>query len=364
MKTFLNIVNYLFGSIFNIVIAVAVVIIAYNITVWAFDYGQGLLIGGEGTEYSNPVVVEIPEDATTLDIARILRENELITNEFLFVLQSQMNGSANFFRTGVAFHLNTNMSDNEIMDALQRMPQLPAGDLRITVIEGITARQIGEYAQSRGLFSAADFMDEVNNGIFSHRFLDDIPERENRLEGFLFPDTYNLPPNPTPRDLIVRQLNRFQYIFAADMWIRMEYLGLSLDEVMIIASIVEREARLSEERPIMASLIFNRLAQDMPLEMYSTLTFAMDRHRSRLLAADFHSPSPFNTFNRAGLPAGPISNPGLESIMAVLFHNDTNYLYFQMMDYATGEHFFAETYEEIAAVRLELEQENGDNGAD
>ena len=362
MKKFLNVVNYLFGSAFNIFIAIVVVAAAYNVTIWAFERGQGLLVGSEGTEYSQEVVVAIPPDASALEIGRILREHELIGNEFIFLVQSQLNGASNNFRTGVTFHLDTNMSENEIMYVLQRMPEMPAGDLRITIIEGITARQIGEYAQSRGFFTLDAFMAEFNEGVYQHRFLEDIPNRDNRLEGFLFPDTYMLPPNPTPRDLIIRQLNRFQEIITPDMWMRMEELGLSLDEVIIMASIVEREARIGAERPIVASLIFNRLEAEMPLEMYSTLTFAVNRHRSRLLAADYHSTSPFNTFNRLGLPAGPISNPGLNSIMAVLFPADTNYLYFFIVDYATGEHYFAQTYEEFVAARERYaEDENDEN---
>jgi len=357
MRIFLNIINYLFGSVFNILLAVVVVVVAYNVTIWAFESGQGLLVGSDGTEYSREIAIDIPLDASAFEIGRILREHELVGNEFLFMLQSQLNGRSNHFRTGVTFHLDTSMSENEIMVALTRMPQGPAGDMRITIIEGITAHQIGEFAQDRGFFTLAQFLTEFNEGIYMHRFLDDIPDRPNRLEGFLFPDTYMLPPNPTPRDLIIRQLNRFQEIFTPDMQSRMEEMGLTLDELIIIASIVEREARVAAERPIMASVIFNRLEAEMPLEMYSTLTFAVNRHRSRLVAADYHSPSPFNTFNRTGLPLGPISNPGLNSIMAVLYPAETNYLYFLILDYASGEHYFTDNHESLAAMREQLAAE-------
>jgi len=345
MRIFLNIVNYLFGSAFNIIIAIAVIFVGYTVTVRAFEHGQGLLVSDDGTEYSQEVVVVIPEDASTLDIGRILRDHELIGNEFIFVLQAQLNGTSNHFRTGVTFHMDTQMSDAEVMDALTRIPQIPAGDLRITIIEGMTARQIGEYAASRGFFTLAEFLEEFNDGIYQHRFLDEIPERNSRLEGFLFPDTYMLPPNPTPRDLIIRQLNRFQEMFTPDMRERMEERGLTLDEVIIMASIVEREARVAAQRPAAASVIFNRLEAEMPLEMYSTLTFAVNRHRTRLLAADYHSTSPYNTFNRTGLPVGPISNPGLNSIFAVLNAPETDYFYFLIADYATGRLHFEETYE-------------------
>ncbi|MCL2415795.1 MAG: endolytic transglycosylase MltG [Defluviitaleaceae bacterium] len=351
MKKFINVVNYMFGGMFNIAMAAVVVIAAYYATLWAFNQGQGFLSGGEGTVYSQVIEVEVPEEASTLEIGRILREHGLIGNEYIFFLSSTLNGSSRHFRTGVTFQLNTNMGDEVLMDVLQIMPE---SDLRITIIEGMTTAQIGEIAANRNFFSTADFNTALEEEVFGHSFLEGIPERANRFEGYLFPDTYNLPQSPTPRDLMVRMLNRFGEIFTPDMWERMEELELTLDEVVILASMVERETRIPSDRPLMASVIFNRLEADRPLEIYSTLTYALNRHRDRLLPSDFHSTSPYNTFNRTGLPLGPIGNPGFLSINAVLNAAQTDYMYFLLVD-DDGSHVFAETHEGLTEAQARFE---------
>lgn len=351
-KKILNITNFLFGGLFNIALAVAVIVAAYFITVWAFDFGQNLLV--EGYDYEEreivEVIVEIPEEASLLDIARILREYQLINNEWIFFLNATLNGAGNHFRPG-AHLLNSGMSEGAIMLELQTLREIPADSPRITVVEGLTNWQIADLASTLGYFTAAQFLDEVENGVFNHLFLQYLPERRNRLEGFLFPDTYYLPPNPTPRDLIIRMLNRFEYIFTAEMWLAIDALNdrldmnLTVEDIIIVASIIEREAVVRDERPIVASIIYNRLAADMPLEMTTTVVYATNTRADLLTPADFLINSPYNTFNRTGLPIGPISNPGLNAILAALNPANTNFLYKVVNDPEVRSHFFTASRE-------------------
>jgi UPF0755 protein len=136
-------------------------------------------------------------------------------------------------------------------------------------------------------------------------------------------------------------------------------LGMTIEEIIIIESIIEREVPVTaiEQRPLVASLIYNRLAADMPLQMYSTLVYAVNRRLDMLEVADYNNPSPYNTFRHAGLPIGPISNPGRTAIMAALQPARTNYLFMLVADSETGALRFFTNYGDFAAA---LEAQNNE----
>lgn len=359
LKKVLNVVNFIFGSLLNLAIAVVLIVVAYSVTVWAFDFGQGIFVEDDyeyrALEY---VTVEIPEDASGRDIARILREHDLIGNEWLFYLNAVLNGSANHFLTGLSFELNTGMSESTIMHMLQRIPEgLQAEGNRIVVREGLTNWQTADLAATLGHFTAEEFMYELEEGQFANIFLRDIDERPNRLEGFLFPDTYDLPQNPTPRDLIVRMLARFDDVFTGEMWTRIDELSeilemeLTIEDIVIVASIVEREAAVQSERPLVAAMIYNRLAAGMPLEMITTVVYATNTRVDMLTAADFQVNSPYNTFNRQGLPIGPIANPGFNALNAALFPANVDYLFKVVNNAEDLSHYFTADREAYLAAQ-------------
>ena len=365
-KKTLNVINYVFGSLFNILLAVAVIFAAIYVTTYAFERGQTLLVDGDAEEREFfEVIVEIPDDASTLDIARLLRYHELINNEWIFYIQATLNGTGNHFRPG-AHLLNSNMTESVIMEELLALREIVGDEPRIFIREGLTNRQVADVAATLGYFTAAEFLYEAENGEFAHAFLNDVSERPNRLEGFLFPDTYDLPQNPNPRDLIVRMLNRFGNIFTDEMWLRIGDLNqsmnmeMTIEDIIIIASIVEREAVEYDERPIVASLIFNRLAAGMPLEMTSTIVYATNTRHDLLTEADFRVTSPYNTFNRQGLPIGAISNPGLAAIEATLYPANTNYLFMVVMEEEPRRHFFTADYDEYRAAIARYQTQNQD----
>ena len=372
IKKILNVVNYIFGSLFNLALAVTLVVVAYSVTVWAFDFGQTIFVGEEeGYRELEDVIVEIPEDASGLEIARILREHNLIGNEWLFHLNAVLNGSANHFLTGLSFELNTGMSESTIMHTLQRIPEgLQADGTRIVITEGLTNWQIANLAATLGHFTAEEFLDELEEGLYANVFLRDIEERPNRLEGFLFPDTYNLPQNSTPRDLITRMLARFDEIFSGEMWMRVDELSeilemdLTVKDIITIASIVEREAVLQSERPIVAAIIYNRLLAGMPLEMITTIVYATNTRADMLTPSDFQINSPYNTFNRQGLPVGPISNPGLNAINAALYPANVDYLFMVMNDLEARSHYFTASRDDYLAAQERYRFDAGDGEDD
>ncbi|MCL2353792.1 MAG: endolytic transglycosylase MltG [Defluviitaleaceae bacterium] len=355
-KKILNYSNYLAGGLFNILLVVVIVIVGYLVATWAFDQFTPQDVT-QRPFYE--ISIEIPEEATALEAARILRENNLINNEWTFYLSSVLNGSSSHFLYGT-FALNTHMSEPDLMEALQSMSFLKPDEGRIVIIEGLTNRQIAQLSATLGYFTAAEFLYEAENGFFNHEFLVGVGTRTNRLEGFLFPDTYNLPPNPSPRDLIVRMLDRFEGVFGMEQQIQLEQLSsqmgrnIALEELIIVASIVEAEAVLHEERPTVAAVIFNRLAAGMPLEMITTVVYATDTTASRLTAQHFASTSPYNTFNRVGLPVGPISNPSFSAIDAALNPANVDYLF--MLKLEDGSHFFSNTQAAHDAAAAALAQ--------
>jgi len=353
-----NVSNYLFGGLFNVGLAVGLLVVAFFVTTWAFDQGYSIFDDASDTDGEVvQVLLVIPEDASAMDIARLLREYELIGNEWIFYLESSLNGTANHFITGGAFALDTGMSSSVIMHRLVSPYFLIQDEGQLRLMEGLTNRQVAAIAAEMGYFTINEFIYELENGFFFHEFLREIPDRANRLEGFLFPDTYNLPPNPSPRDLIVRQLDQFNEVFDGQMWDLLEVLEarlgreITLEQLITVASIVEVEAIVQAERAFVASVIYNRLAAGMNLEMITTLVYATNRRVDLLTAADHSFNSPYNTFNRAGLPIGPISNPGRLAIMAALEPAYTNYLF--MLKLEDGSHIFSETLAEHNAAIAE-----------
>ncbi|MCL2753400.1 MAG: endolytic transglycosylase MltG [Defluviitaleaceae bacterium] len=351
-RKIINISNYLAGGLFNIGLVVGIIVLAYFTVTWAFDAGYGLRGDDNAYRPDQEVLVEIPNEASALEVARILRGYELINNEWSFYFGAVLNGSHSHFLSGT-FALNMNMGDQAIMEALTDMRFLRQEEGRILVREGMPNWQIANLAATLGYFTAAEFLYELENGIFLNEFLQGVPERPQRLEGFLFPDTYNLPPNPVPRDLIVRMLDRFEQVFDGQMQVQLEQLGVrlgwqpSLEQIVIIASIVEVEATSASDRPFVASVIYNRLAANMPLEMITTVVYAANTRADLLTTAQFNINSPYNTFNRVGLPIGPINNPGLNSLTSALNPAVTDYLFF-----AQGNDglVFATTQAELDAI--------------
>jgi UPF0755 protein len=193
-----------------------------------------------------------------------------------------------------------------------------------------------------------------SGGDFDHDFLADRPEGVTSLEGFLFPDTYEFPSDATARDVIARMLDTFGQRFTPELREQARAQGLTVYQAVTLASIVEREAVLPEERPIIASVFLNRLRAGMHLNADPTVQYALgyqgEGHgwwKRPLLLEDLEVDSPYNTYRHVGLPPGPICNPGLAALEAVVNPADTRYLYFVANDVAgDGSHVFAETLEE------------------
>jgi UPF0755 protein len=295
---------------------------------------------------------------TARGIAENLAGAGLITDARLFEAYVRAEGLADKLQAG-AFTLSPNMTIPAIADVLQRAR---APELAVRVGEGWRLEQIATYLSRSTPLDGAEYRRRATAGDLSgldtgkYDFLDLRPAGAS-LEGFLYPDTYRLPAEgATVLDLLGRQLDSFESN-VMPAWRDAQAGGktnLTLHQVLTLASIVEREAVLDEERPIIAGVYLNRLARGMKLQADPTVQYAMgyqpdtDRWWKSPVSLEEYAKveSPYNTYLHPGLPPGPIANPRLKSIQAVLEPAKHEYLFFVAEPGGTGRHAFARTYEE------------------
>ncbi|MCL2389398.1 MAG: endolytic transglycosylase MltG [Elusimicrobia bacterium] len=281
------------------------------------------------------VPIHVAHGASARAVARTLKENNIIISERLFLALVRLKGAGGHIMPG-NYYFSPQMLPLEIIRTLQAGPR---NFMRVTVPEGLHMRYTAEILERSGAInSAAEFIE--------------IAQAE-RLEGFLMPETYVLAPGTTARNMIRIMVAEFDRKVTPEMHARAEEIGMTMHEVVTLASIVEREAVVNRERPKVASVFLNRLAIGQRLESCATVQFALGETRPRLFYRDLRINSPYNTYLHAGLPPGPIASPGLASIKAVLWPADTNYFFF--VSRGDGTHLFGRTFADhrrnIAQVR-------------
>jgi UPF0755 protein len=222
---------------------------------------------------------------------------------------------------------------------------------KVIIPEGRTASQIGQILESQNIVSKEAFLKEVNNQEFAETL--GIPAAT--CEGYLFPDTYFFEEKSDPQEIIEQMVSNFRAVIK-----KIEGRQIPEDELhrdVILASIVEREYRLPEDAPIIASVFFNRLAAQMPLQSCATVVYVLTEHLglphpSVVYYNDLRVKDPYNTYIHRGLPPGPISNPGEISLRAALFPSKTDFLYFRLEDVSSGKHRFSRTLAEHNEVAI------------
>jgi UPF0755 protein len=301
------------------------------------------------------VAFTIEPGETAATVAGRLQEAGLISDSQLFRLYMRYTGMDALLEAG-NFSLSSDMS---MLGIAERLQSAQADEIVVTVPEGMRAEEIADMLTASGVVDGAHFLELVRAGadapgVAGYTFLDDLPPGVT-LEGFLFPDTYRLLVPAQPEDLLARMLENFDRQVSAEARSAARASGRSLFDVVILASIVEREALLAEEQPIIADVYLNRLEQGMLLRADPTVQYAMGYQpvsgqwwKTPVQLEEYVSvDSPYNTYLYADLPPGPICSPGIGAIEASIYPADTQFIYFV----ATGDggHAFAETYEEHEA---------------
>ena len=302
-----------------------------------------------GNPKAPTVLVLIPPGKSARQIGEILARKHLIRSPLSFVFASRMDHLSGEMHAG-RYLLSPAMPPRQ-MAALMALGET-AGNT-VTIPEGFTVRQIARRLASAGLVNEAQFLTLATTQGKSFRVTGWTPPSAN-LEGYLFPDTYTVPKGATPREIIQQMLANFHArVVVPDGRLAARTPG-GLAGTITLASLVEREAEVDSDRPLIAAVYRNRLALGMRLQCDATVQYALPVHKARLFYADLRVDSPYNTYTHAGLPPAPIACPGLPSINAALHPASVDYLY-----YVAGldgkHHVFSRTLAEqnaaIARVR-------------
>ena len=348
-----RILSFLAHGAFNLAAIVLLVHFTMSFTGSFFETGKSVANDLATEIPEKEITITVEQGATISDIAEILEENEIIQSALFFRLECLLKGNNPVFDEGEVT-LKTEMSTNEMIYALLEKPVF-SNDVAITILEGYTVKDIGIYLESLDIVSAEEFITACNEADFNFSFMNEIPDRENRLEGYLFPDTYYVAENTSAEAIVNKLLIRFDEIYSkyAD---QAREQGLTMDEVITIASLIEKEIKVGAERPLASQVIYNRLESGQKLEMCSTILYVLDKRKDRLYEADLQVESPYNTYIHSGLPIGPIANPGEACISAALNPSEGNLLYFVVKDEETGEHEFTVTYDDFLAAKARYNQ--------
>lgn len=280
-------------------------------------------------------------------VANTLKEAGIIQYKWLFKVFCSFANATNKVDPGT-YTLTTNLDYNALISNMQTA-SASMETTTVTFPEGFTMQEIFERLEENGICSVEDLYDAAAEYSYNYSFLDwATPGDASRLEGYLFPDTYEFYKGEQASNAINRFLLNFHGKLTADMYAQAESLNITLHQAVIIASMIESEAANDGERAKIASVIYNRLAANMPLQIDATVMYALGEHKDYLTEEDLKVDSPYNTYLNTGLPAGPICNPGLSSLNAALQPADTDYLYYAL-DTATGEHMFFNNYNDFEA---------------
>ncbi|MEN6371510.1 MAG: endolytic transglycosylase MltG [Armatimonadota bacterium] len=307
----------------------------------------GAPVGGS----TSPVMVIVPQGATAAKVGCKLKEVGLVRSAFGFSVIARAREDASKLKPG-AYLFNRSMSVRRMLDAMVH------GDIAavwVTVPEGFTAQQLARRLADKRLVNENEFLTLVT--ACAGDFKDIVSVPSSGLEGYLFPDTYLVPLNASPREIVTQMLKTFKSQVADPMSSEIEQIaggsdaeskGEALNRIIIVASLIEREARVPKDRTLISAVIWNRLRIGMKLDIDATVQYALGGHRKRLYYKDLAVESPYNTYIHPGLPPGPIANPGIESIKAALHPEKADYLYYVAR--TDGSHIFSRTLSEHDAA--------------
>jgi UPF0755 protein len=285
------------------------------------------------------VQVKIREGSSTSEIAEKLSEKGVIKSPLRFRILARLRGYDDKFRPG-AYTFTTGMEDDEVF------AKLLTGEkrlIRFTIPEGFGVKEIAERLASLDLVDKEEFLKAAAD-FTPYDYMRKRPNVFYAAEGFLFPDTYAVESDTEIEDIMELMARTLDDRLTKKMRTRAEEMGLSIYDLITLASLVEREVRFPEDRPIVAQVLLKRLKLNMPLQTDATLQYLMDTPKEEVSIADTQIDSPYNTYQHVGLPPGPIANPGMAAIEAVLHPSETEYLYF-VAD-RRGHNHYAYTYEE------------------
>ncbi|MDD3190507.1 MAG: endolytic transglycosylase MltG [Candidatus Pacebacteria bacterium] len=295
-----------------------------SMTIFTIESGQG-----------------VKEIAANLDAAR------LISGGGFFEIYVWQNDLGSNLRTG-EYELSPSMTIAEMVELFATGEYgIKSNEIRVSIPEGFSNGEITKRMLERGIISEDDIdLNNLDIDLAEYAFLPDSDNTEDALQGYLFPDTYNFYKGTSLEDVAEKMLDNFDSKLTEKMRQDIKDSGMAIDEVITLASIVEREAGNKEEMSTIASVFYNRLKIGQPLQSDATVNYVTGAGRAMPTFADLEIDSPYNTYKYAGLPPTPICNPGLDAIKAAIYPDETDYYYFLTTQDEEQRTYFSKTYEE------------------
>ncbi|MBD0305621.1 MAG: endolytic transglycosylase MltG [Nitrospiraceae bacterium] len=317
---------------------VLIVIVVIGITVSAVaTWMLAPLVSAPRSALPPVQIVDIPDGATFRQVADLLKNERLIASRWGFLLLGKLTWADRRIIPG-EYALHAGMQPREILNRL-RSGQVVLHP--VTIPEGFTIAQIAEVLELKGLAVSKEFVGLTHDHDFIlTAFKLDVPS----LEGYLFPDTYHVPRRTKAKDIITVLVDGMWRTLTPEWRARARDIGMSVHEVLTLASVIEKETGVDQERELVSSVFHNRLQRRIPLQSDPTVIYGMTLFDGNLKKRDLNKASPYNTYRVVGLPPGPIANPGAQSIKAALYPAPTSYLYFVSRN--NGTHEFSSTLAE------------------
>ena len=296
---------------------------------------------------SQSEVVNVEEGDSFYSIINSLSNEKKIKSPFIIKIYAKLTGLDLEVVPG-SHTLEKGVSVKDIAKTLKDTNN--ANAITITIPEGFNIEDIATRVEEKGICTKDEFLSAVKSYPLPS-YVKDNPDKRYNLEGFLFPDTYNFEIGVEPEYIIETMIKRFEEVWN-EITEGLDIKEDDIEKIINVASIIEKEARVDEDRPLIASVIYNRLEQDMPLQIDATVIYAhgyyIENVRNRHLAIE----SKYNTYLHKGLPVGPICNPGAPSIKAALNPANTNYLFYLLA--SDDEHYFTDNYDDFLKKKEEL----------
>ena len=312
----------------------------------ALVVGAGVIVGAASLWFRDAVYVDralpaartdviIARGATFADVVKTLESDRVLAHPLAFRLLARLRHVDADVKAG-EYRFPAHQSSDEVLQRLVRGEQFA---IWVTIPEGYTAREIAQTLAGRGLADAAAY-----DAVFLHRPMSLGTARTPNLEGYLFPSTYLVPTDDGPAAIASILTEQFRKELPPDADARARALHRTVPEVVTIASLVEREGKADDERPLIASVIYNRLRIGMPLEVDASIEYVFPEHHDVITKRDLEIDSPYNTYRHTGLPPTPIANPGKPSLDAAFHPATSEYLYYVAK--GDGHHAFAKSLAE------------------
>lgn len=288
------------------------------------------------------IEIQIPKGSTFRQAAEIFSKEKILRDKNLFLFLGRITGIDRKIRAGY-YSIYSSMNLLDLLKALRRGQII---EYEITIIEGDSLSEIAQKLEEKNIINKEDFKKLSTDKNLLAYFKIDAPS----FEGYIFPDTYKIPKGMEPSEAIGMMINKMREKFNDDLKKRADEIGLSEREVLTLASIIEKEAAVDEERPLISAVYHNRLRKKMHLQADPTSIYGIKSMNEKITYDDLKRRTPYNTYVIKGLPPGPIASPGLKSIKAALYPAKVDYLYFVSNNDRT--HVFSKNMDEhLKAVR-------------